>query len=364
MKKMFILISIFAVLIISGCKNNSIEESVPSISQSSSIVSVSASSVSAASSSEIFDKNTQEYTTSIEKEMSNITIEQLMPDNSCLSYDIDTDEREQNLREFEWYRTEPDANRICKAQSNTSDEISIEGIYSSFFPPINNSISIQDVITDCALETVVHTSRHAIFSKTSLSNTPEDWPYRQYPIVFLRQVQPGYYYTVHKLQNGGWIYTFFAPFPHNTEETGVYEYCNDLSHVYCSGGVYVENVLSYNNFESISIGSSYNDVKEIDSSVAVYRLAHECKGYQIPGTKPVEYVENYMETRHLLADGLLTIIYEKQNDDWIVCDMIYSDEFIYEPSYYKWAYQEAGVPQPAKFLKQFKILPQDYPPAS
>ena len=59
-----------------------------------------------------------------------------------------------------------------------------------------------------------------------------------------------------------------------------------------------------------------------------------------------------MVSIHLLTDGLLTIVYEKDGDSWVITDMNFSKDFIFDSSITPYTINE----------KQFKILPQDYPP--
>ena len=168
--------------------------------------------------------------------------DEMLEDVNIKKYTDDWDNRDV-LENIPWYRDYQNRDAIIVAATEIKSEIPVEGTYSSFFPAINNSISLKDVLTECALEHIVYATDSAVMEKYSLNNNPENWEYTAYPVVFLRQVEPGIYYTVYKLSNGGWIYDFYAPWPHETEESGVYEYCDDMSHITYTGGVYVENVL-------------------------------------------------------------------------------------------------------------------------
>ncbi len=60
----------------------------------------------------------------------------------------------------------------------------------------------------------------------------------------------------------------------------------------------------------------------------------------------------------------MKIVYEKKDDNWYVYDIDYSADYKYESSYYKWYHELCNYTPPEVFYKEFKILPQDYPPAS
>ncbi len=288
--------------------------------------------------------------------------DEMLEDINIKKYTDDWDNRDV-LENIPWYRDYQNRDTIIVAATEIKSEISVEGAYSSFFPAINNSISLNDVLTESTIEQIVYATDSAIMEKYSLNDNPEVWELSAYPIVFLRQITPGVYYTVYKITGGGWLYNFYAPWPHETEVEGVYEYCDDMSHITYTGGVYVENVLEYADFSSIEIGSSITDVEAIDSAVSVYRFVHELNAYPGPGICH-EYYKKRMESRHLLTDGLLKIVYEKSGNSWSVCEMEYSEDFLYTSSFYPWYWEQIDYIPNAIFHKQFKILPQDYPPAS
>ncbi len=153
---------------------------------------------------------------------------------------------------------------IKKAANNVESEIIIDGVYSSFFPAINNSVPLNDVLTACSLEALVYATDTAIVEKYSQRDKPENWYKKAYP-------GPGV--------------------------------CHD-------------------------------------------------------------YYEERMESRHLLTDGLLKIVYEKSGNDWVICELAYSEDFLYASSFYPWYWEQHNYTPNRIFYKQFKILEQDYPPAS
>ena len=58
-------------------------------------------------------------------------------------------------------------------------------------------------------------------------------------------------------------------------------------------------------------------------------------------------------SNHLLTDGLLTFTYALKNEEYIITDIEFSEEFTFTSPWF-----EDG------FHKTYTILPQDYPPES
>ena len=179
-----------------------------------------------------------------------------------------------------------------------------------------------------------------------------------YDTYFLRAVdiENSKYYTVHKITDGGYLYTFFdhsrsisllenpyAEFYKDKEDISLFE---------SMGSVYCENKLSYADFADITIGDSVDKVIATDSAAKAYMLSHAFN-YKRDDSES----ENSFVSKHLLTDGLLAIYYKKNGEDYIVADMFFSEDFIYSSPY---LYDKFGV----NYDKQFKILPQDYPPAN
>ncbi len=230
--------------------------------------------------------------------------------------------------------------------------IDIDGI-TTLMPAVNNSISLYDLISECEGRTVFEQLYMSRVSYTLSAMYATTVP-NQYGVTtnFLRQNDEGTLYTVKKYNCGGYLYSFYDHPYFKVQQS------DDEDKYYPMGGVYVENVLSYSDFIDIKIGDNILDVEEIDSATAFWRLV-----FGITSSD-----ENYMEmdgkyakediiTTHLLTDGLLTINYELRESGYVVSNITYSEEFIYDSDY---LYEHLGE----HYYKSFKILPQDYPPAN
>ena len=234
-------------------------------------------------------------------------------------------------------------------------DILITGKYEKYMPRVNNLLPLSDLLLqDTPIRFLAPYLRYSYgwdngVSYSMLCNGQGS----SIPMDFLRKVDEKHYYTVVKVKDAGYLYVFYDTFDDAIDKT-------DITDV---GAVYIEKTLSYKDFEGINVGSSIDDVRNIDSGIYAWELAREvlyedCRTdpYNkdcLPGTdQPCDY--NSMVSIHLLTDGLLTIVYEKNGDSWIITDMKLSEDFIFDSSITPYTINE----------KQFKILPQDYPPAS
>ena len=99
-------------------------------------------------------------------------------------------------------------------------------------------------------------------------------------------------------------------------------------------------------FAEIKVGDTIDDVIEVDNVAAIQKAKND-----------LEYLWSYagaiQETYsiHLLKDGLLTIVYELEEETLYVTDIIFNEEFTFYSPLLGYAYP-----------KYYGILPQDYPP--
>jgi len=246
--------------------------------------------------------------------------------------------------------------RVLRNEDNLQDgDILITGKYEAYMPRINNRLELTDLlIEETPIRFLAPFLRYSYgwnngVSFSMLCNGQGS----SIPMNFLRQIDDGYYYTVVKVKDAGYLYIFYDTFDNAIDAT-------DITDV---GAVYIEKTLAYKDFEGINVGSSIDDVRNIDSGIYAWELAREvlyedCRTdpYNkdcLPGTtQQCDY--SSMVSIHLLTDGLLTIVYEKNGDSWIITDMKLSEDFIFDSSITPYTINE----------KQFKILPQDYPTAS
>lgn len=297
----------------------------------------------------------------VDESMVKVTEEKYAPEiweeNAKMQITTDNlpDTREE-LRSIEWYSDYPDRNQIYFLDDRTDNE-EVEGYYDYCLPNINNNIDLKEVIYTCGVSEISVFSEIGEYDRNPyyqsglglLLDKNGENPLK-YPINFLRRGEGNCYYTVRKVNSGGWLYIFFD----NPMEFGEYIY-TDETIIVCTGCMYVENIHNLSEFKNLSIGDSIDAVKAIDSATTVYEVAHlETMKYNYRDLPEAHY--NFMTTRHLLEDGLLTISYEYTDNKFIVTDIDYSEEYIFHPTLLEKSFGDMP--------RIYKILPQDYPPAS
>ncbi len=234
---------------------------------------------------------------------------------------------------------------IDRAESEIHGEIVINGTYN--LPPVSNDILLQDTIPTIYGGAYIIAAEIANGSQQMhLENLKFHPSYIQeaetVPVAFLRNPSKGYYYSVAKIHDGGYAYFFFERLRDSI--TGEYT-TSDLTDVRLSGGVYVEKTLPLSSFAHISIGDTLEDVISTDNAAIVPKQWSEWM-QQAVNSKPEILLSN-----HLLTDGLLTFTYALKNEEYIITDIEFSEEFTFTSPWF-----EDG------FHKTYTILPQDYPP--
>lgn len=180
-------------------------------------------------------------------------------------------------------------------------------------------------------------SEEIIFSKmkpnylkdvgASFSFLPDihDFEVYEFPsIECLRRVDDNHYYALYQTSEGGLLYVFFD------------------SNYHYSHTAYMKKSLSYSDFSGIRIGSSAEEVNRIDPAV------NSILQYGISNNDG-EYISSF----HILKDGLLGIIFEKEEngETYKVKDMGLIEDFKYELKF------EGSSDT---WVMDFRILPQDY----
>ncbi len=235
----------------------------------------------------------------------------------------------------------------------TEKNIVLSGVNAERLPVINNNVPFESIISLCEGRWIYYTLTATQYFATEIGETiTAPAGLSEYEVGLLRQSDTGLLYDVKKYNNGGYVYTFYDR--EYSLEKGEYV-TDDPTVVYNIGGVYMENVLSSKDFKKLRVGDSIEKVESIDSAVSFYRLFFAGKSEETDFFG--EYAYEKTASLHLLTDGLLTVHYELVDNEYIVTDMVFSEDFIYDSPYIKEKYGHS-------YLKQFKILPQDYPPAS
>lgn len=109
----------------------------------------------------------------------------------------------------------------------------------------------------------------------------------------LRQPNDSYLYSVHRTVQGGILYVFYSNHYENIASAPV------------TNCFYVEESLSFDDFKKIKIGSSLQDVVNVDPTALVFRNIYY---------SDTDYFDKTgFGSLHYLSDGILAIGYETQN---------------------------------------------------
>lgn len=84
---------------------------------------------------------------------------------------------------------------------------------------------------------------------------------KKIPVTFLRKMRDGYYYSVSKVENGGYAYFFFD---RTLDLTSMEYVTDDMTDVYLVGCLYVEQVHKSSDFSAIKTGDSLEEVLKIE----------------------------------------------------------------------------------------------------
>lgn len=121
--------------------------------------------------------------------------------------------------------------------------------------------------------------------------------YMDFPIECLRRVDDNHYYVLYQTEEGGLLYVFFDSY---------YRY---------NSTAYMKKSLSHSDFSGIQIGSSAEEVNRIDP------IVNDNLQYG-----QVLY-DNTITSFHILKDGLLYIVFEKDGDGYQVKTIDFYDTF-------------------------------------
>ena len=224
------------------------------------------------------------------------------------------------------------------------DVIPVDGAGKDKMPVITNETPLHEVMSGINPLTVM-----AINANCDIRYVAEPYHISQVidhsPVSFLRKTDEGCYYTVNKLDGGGYAYIFFER--ERDLKTGSYT-TEDMTDVYATGCIYAEKRLDKADFNDVRTGDSIERVISIDHAAFI------TKQWADWNEALSEERTNLLISKHLLTDGLLAITYEYNGDELVVRDMEFSSDFVFISPYLS----QENIEYP----KLFKILPQDYPP--
>ena len=224
------------------------------------------------------------------------------------------------------------------------DHILVSGKYT--MPVITNETPLKDMIVSISGTQVIILENLLSASWATEKNAPalrdlwgETQTLQYIPVTFLRRTGESSYYTVCRVDGGGYAYFFFDRL--RDSETGSY-LTEDLTDVYLYGAIYAEERHSDSEFADIKPGDSIDKVAQIDhkvyfdkNAVAEYWLA----GVEHTHAKgqDVWYIEDPLFTTLLLLDdGILQIAYQYNDPNFdVVYDENSKPHYEYDYSLYK-----------------------------
>ena len=153
---------------------------------------------------------------------------------------------------------------------------------------------------------------------------------KDFKIECLRENEAGYFYSVHKVKQGGLLYIFYLK----------YHYAFDF--------YYVTKPISKSDFSIINENSStIEDVEKVDPATTIYKEYVYDQYIKNPHYKE----EQIVMTSHYLTDSSCFVTYQLKNDRLIVDSM----------EFFPYDYDEI---EDFQFMRtDWHILPQDYLPA-
>jgi hypothetical protein len=95
--------------------------------------------------------------------------------------------------------------------------------------------------------------------------------------------------------------------------------------------IVMKKVLSYNDFADIHLGSSSLDVAEIDPIITLYTRIFD--GWPSEQIVRIEAMGLYLDTIHLLSDGILKITYRRDGRIYYITSMTFNDDFTLDGFY-------------------------------
>ncbi len=244
-----------------------------------------------------------------------------------------------DIDDFHFWNKEKDFSKTFDAV----DVIKIEG--ANELPIVTNQTPLEDMIVsingeiaDITGSSILYPSSFGISVLYASGKT-----YSKLPIVFLRQNESGNYYTVCKVETGGYLYLFFDRGLTQDKRGGPLKYASeDVTDLCLSGRVYAEEIHAYSEFKDIQVGDYMSDLIEIDHSFVFYKdnlqAYMECRVKWLLQNIPDLRFTNescVFDATILLEDGLLQVKFQYDDPAY---EGYFSDTFLDEEGNIKYHY--------------------------
>ena len=225
------------------------------------------------------------------------------------------------------------------------DVITVDGACKDKMPVITNETPLHEVMSGINPLTFM-----AINANCDIRYVAEPYHISQvidhFPVSFLRKTDEGCYYTVNKLDGGGYAYIFFE----RQKDIDNSYMSTDETDVYITGCIYVEKLLDYEDFSTVKLNDSIQQVIKIDHATSLVKQFSEVIDKIDPNETSREYISN-----HLLADGILSIKYKYGSPG----NLVVAETNYFSDSNFKLSEPLDGT---SNYSRYYGILPQDYPP--
>lgn len=232
-----------------------------------------------------------------------------------------------------------------KDVKSTVDVIEIQGVGKEVFPVVTNETPYYEIMSEISpfavIEIVENCTNYNFVPSYHISKVMN-----RFSISFLRKTGTGQYYTMNRVTGGGFAYIFFE----RQKDIDNSYMSTDETDVYITGCIYVEKLLDYEDFSTVKLNDSIQQVIKIDHATSLVKQFSEVIDKIDPNETSREYISN-----HLLADGILSIKYKYGSPgNLVVAEMNY-----FSDSNFKLSEPLDGT---SNYSRYYGILQQDYPP--
>lgn len=175
--------------------------------------------------------------------------------------------------------------------------------HTEYTQPIPNDNSYNSVITiqmpdelyQKMLDIHMYASRNA--------ETTFYWYNKTYKVEYTQKLSDYVFYSVQKLSSGGLFYAFWQG--------------SDTDNAILSHTAVADRRLSLSDFDGININDTYEKVEQIEPTTR----------YWIENFRDRRKYQELYKQRIILTDGLLVISYEAENENFIISDLAYYDNY-------------------------------------
>lgn len=188
--------------------------------------------------------------------------------------------------------------------SPASQALTASGMETAFPSAVHSEKPVEKLLTkSCDIHKVVE--KHFL-NETGDLGTLSDIA-ADIGVECLRETEAGALYSVHKVQQGGRLYIFYANFPEHNRVGDIIRW------------FYVQKNLAYADFSGIQNGDTMEDVKRIDPTAQIFENMYRAN--------PAYWDATGFGSLHYLTDGVLEIGYRSHNGKLTVIGQKYIDDF-------------------------------------